>query len=57
MRYRAELLPNGLLRVWDYSCKWGLLYHKDENGKWASHCGLSSLPANKHLLEKINENV
>jgi len=29
MRYRVELLQNGLIRVFDYACKWAGLYNPD----------------------------
>jgi hypothetical protein len=28
-RYRAELLPNNLIRVYDYKCQWAGLYNED----------------------------
>tara|TARA_A100001037_G_scaffold302392_1_gene333902 strand:+ start:4791 stop:4958 length:168 start_codon:yes stop_codon:yes gene_type:complete len=53
MRYQAELLPNGLMRVHDYACQWDLLYRK-ENGKWIAHGGNAGLPAYEHLLKILN---
>ena len=54
-RYRTELLPNGLLYVYDYMCQWALLFHKDEKGKWEAHGGNAGLPVYKHLIKKINK--
>ena len=53
-RYRAELLPNGLLAIWDYLCKWQLTYCKDESGKWQPHNGNATIPANRRILELLN---
>jgi len=53
MRYRTELLHNGLMRVHDYECKWDLLYRK-EKGKWVAHGGYAGLPAYQHLLKILN---
>ena len=54
-RYRAELLPNGLLRVWDYVCQWGMTYEKGENGKWKPHNFNAEIPANRRILELLND--
>jgi len=56
MRYKTELLQNGLMRVHDYMCKWDLLYRK-EKGKWFAHNGNASLPAYEHLLRIINGEI
>jgi hypothetical protein len=29
MRYRIELLPNGLYSLFDYKCKWSGVYNSD----------------------------
>jgi hypothetical protein len=34
---KFELLPNGILRAYDYECKWDLTFCKDKNGKWVAH--------------------
>ena len=31
-RYRAEILPNGLIRVYDYACQWAACF--DANGNF-----------------------
>ena len=54
-RYTAELLPNGLLAIWDYLCKWQLIYRKDENGKWQPHNGNATIPANRRVLDMLND--
>lgn len=53
-RYRAERLPNGLLAIWDYACKWQLTYRKNENGKWEAHNANASLDANRRVLKMLN---
>jgi len=53
MKYRTELLQNGLMRVHDYMCKWDLLYRK-EKGKWVAHNGNAGLPVYSHLLRILN---
>ena len=53
-RYKAELLQNGLLSVWDYFCQWQLTYRKDEFGKWQPHNGNAEIPANRRILELLN---
>ena len=54
-RYKAELLPNGLLQVWDYACQWGMTYHKGENGKWQPHNFNAEIPANRRILGLLND--
>ena len=44
-----ELLPNGLLKMHDYSCAWAHLFKKVD-GKWKHYAGSAS-PATKKLLE------
>ncbi len=44
-----ELLPNGLLRVFDYEASWAHLFKKVD-GKWKHYAGSAS-PATKKLLE------
>jgi len=53
MRYRTEILPNGIMRVHDHECKWDLLYRK-EKGKWVAHGLNSGLPGYRHLLRILN---
>lgn len=50
-----ELLPNGLMRVFDYGASWAHLFKKVE-GKWKHYAGNVS-PSNKIVLEGyINRN-
>ena len=42
MRYSLELLPNGLIRVFDRACHWMILYHP--NG--TIHSGLGNTETN-----------
>ena len=44
-----ELLPNGLLRMYDYKASWSHLFKKVD-GKW-KHYAVSASPATKKLLE------
>ena len=53
-RYRAEFLPNGLLSIWDYACQWQLTYQKDGSGKWQPHNLNAVIPANRRVLELLN---
>ena len=32
--FHFEMLDNGLIRTYDYECKWPLLFKKNENGEW-----------------------
>lgn len=42
-RYRAELLPNGLVSVYDYQCQWSCLYGWDESrAAWRYRGGCAS---------------
>jgi hypothetical protein len=50
---RKELLPNGLLSVYDYGCQWQLLFKKDGDGKWQPHnCQAVGY---KTLLKELNQ--
>ena len=54
-RYKAELLPNGLLSIWDCYCKWQLTYYKDQRGKWQAHNANAEILANRRVLELLND--
>jgi len=54
MRYRAEILQNGLLSVYDYVCQWYLTYHKNAKGKWEAHNTNAQIHAYTELLDKLN---
>ena len=53
-RYKKELLPNGLLRIYDYKCQWELTYKKGKNGKWQPHNLNAQNDSYRHLLTFIN---
>jgi hypothetical protein len=46
---QPELLPNGLLRVFDYKAKWSHLFKKVDD-EWKHYVGSAS-PETKRLLE------
>ena len=50
-----ELLPNGLLRIYDYGCAWAHLFKK-VNGKWQHYSGTASTETKK-LLERYANNL
>ena len=52
---RKELLPNGLLEVYDYGCQWSLLFKKDKKGKWQPHNLYAAAIGYKKLREEINK--
>jgi hypothetical protein len=57
-RYRVELLPNGLYRVFDYQCKWSLVYsfHPELaccNVRW-EHGGVDSMAARVAVVKFIS---
>lgn len=41
-RYRAELLGNGLIRVFDYACNWATCYTVRQDGRVAYAHGQGS---------------
>jgi len=57
MRYKAEILQNGLLSVYDYVCQWYLTYRKNAKGKWEAHNTNAQIPTNKGLLDKLNREL
>jgi|TARA_R100000482_G_C5110901_1_gene140523 hypothetical protein len=46
-----ELLPNGLLRVWDYAASWSHLFRKVD-GKWKHYAGTGNV---KDLELSLNQ--
>jgi len=48
-----ELLPNGLLRIYDYGCAWAHLFKK-VNGKWKHYSGTASTETKKLLERYVN---
>lgn len=36
--HRAELLPNGFIRVFDYGTYWAGLYNRDGSHRSGNHC-------------------
>ncbi len=50
---QPELLPNGLLRVFDYGAKWTHLFKKVD-GKWKHYSGCASNETKKLLENYIN---
>jgi len=48
-----ELLPNGLLRVWDYAASWAHLF-KRVNGKWKHYSGIAPTETKKLLERYVN---
>ena len=54
MRYRKELLPNGLLSVYDVCCQWWLVFEKDKRGKWKPYNGHAHAIGYKSLLAELN---
>tara|TARA_Y100000593_G_scaffold92901_1_gene185980 strand:- start:1380 stop:1598 length:219 start_codon:yes stop_codon:yes gene_type:complete len=46
-----ELLPNGLLRVWDYAASWAHLF-KRVNGKWKHYAGMGNVKNLELLLNQ-----
>ena len=51
---RKELLPNGLLSVYDYGAQWQLLFRKDRNGKWEPHNLMAMAVGYKKLIKELN---
>jgi len=49
-----ELLPNGLLKMYDYSCAWTHLFKKDSSGKWKHYSGCASNETKKLLETYVN---
>tara|TARA_Y100000310_G_scaffold101757_1_gene99864 strand:+ start:446 stop:610 length:165 start_codon:yes stop_codon:yes gene_type:complete len=52
---RKELLPNGLLSVYDYGCQWQLLFKKGKDKKWKPYNMQAHGVGYRKLLQKINE--
>jgi len=52
---RKELLPNGLLSVYDYGAQWQLLFRKDRNGKWKPHNLMAMAVGYKKLIKELNQ--
>lgn len=50
---QPELLPNGLLRVFDYGAQWTHLFKKVD-GKWKHYSGCASNETKKLLENYIN---
>lgn len=52
MRFTVERLQNGLLRVFDRSCEWDILYDVRSDGYlvW-QHGGVDSIPARRAVRE------
>jgi len=48
-----ELLPNGLLRIFDYGCAWTHLFKKVD-GKWKHYSGCASNETKKLLETYVN---
>ena len=49
-----ELLPNGLLRIYDYGCAWAHLFKK-VNSEWKHYAGTASNQTKKLLERYVNE--
>jgi len=49
-----ELLPNGLLRIFDYGASWAHLFKKDSSGKWKHYAGEASNETKKLLETYVN---
>ena len=50
---QPELLPNGLLRVFDYGASWAHLFKKVD-GKWKHYAGEASNETKKLLETYVN---
>ena len=50
---QPELLPNGLLTMYDYSCAWTHLFKKVD-GKWKHYSGCASNETKKLLETYVN---
>tara|TARA_R110002074_G_scaffold25066_2_gene74610 strand:- start:785 stop:1051 length:267 start_codon:yes stop_codon:yes gene_type:complete len=50
---QPELLPNGLLRVFDYYAKWSHLFKK-VNGEWKHYAGSASTETKRLLENYVN---
>ena len=55
--FHFERLPNGLLRSYDYGCKWPLLFKKDERGEWKAENLNARTEAYKGLAIKLNATI
>ena len=53
--FHFEMLDNGLIRTYDYECKWPLLFKKNENGEWKPENLNAMTEAYKGLAMKLNE--
>jgi hypothetical protein len=51
---RIEILPNGLLSVYDYGPQWQLLFKRDQHGQWQPHNANAQGSAYKKLLKDLN---
>ena len=49
-----ELLPNGLLRIYDYGCAWAHLFKKVDS-EWKHYAGTASNQTKKLLERYVNE--
>ena len=54
MRYRKELLPNGLLSIYDTYCQWYLVFEKNKRGKWKPYNGHANALGYKSLLAELS---
>jgi hypothetical protein len=50
---QPELLPNGLLRMFDYYAKWSHLFKKVD-GEWKHHAGSASTETKRLLENYVN---
>ena len=54
MRYQKELLPNGLLSIYDSYCQWYIVFEKDKHGKWKPYNGHANAIGYKEFLKELN---
>jgi len=55
--FHFEMLDNGLIRTYDYECKWPLLFKRNENGEWKPENLNARTEAYKGLAMKLNETI
>jgi hypothetical protein len=48
-----ELLPNGILKGYDYECQWDVTFKKNDQGTWESHFN-GHMIGYRNILQQLN---